>query len=169
MATDSGGTPVKVIKLSANVIDSKLANIINKYIDLNGFSENAKIAKVWPVFKEDERTKVKNNRLVSFLNIFSKIHERFIHENLTTFKNSFLSEFISVCRKTYSIHHVLIRLIENWKNYLDQNSFAGAAFMGISEAAFLWLCFLWLTNCKNACIWIFRWEFDLILFVRTYK
>ena len=43
-ATGSEGIPVKLIKLSANVIDSHLANIINNDIDLNCYSENAKIA-----------------------------------------------------------------------------------------------------------------------------
>ena len=52
---------MKFIKLSANTIDSHLTNIINKDIDLNCYSQNAKIANVKPVFKKDERTKVKNH------------------------------------------------------------------------------------------------------------
>ena len=58
-ATCSDGIPVKFIKLSANVVDSLLSNIINKDIDLNCYSENAKIAKVRPIFKKDDRAKVK--------------------------------------------------------------------------------------------------------------
>ena len=51
-ATDTDWIPVKFIKMSATVIDSHLANIINKDIDLNCYSENAKIAnfffkKIW--------------------------------------------------------------------------------------------------------------------------
>ena len=60
-ATGLYGIPVKFIKLSANVIDSHLANIINKDIDLNCYSESAKIR---PIFKKDEKTKVKNYRLL---------------------------------------------------------------------------------------------------------
>ena len=97
---------MKFIKLSANTTDSHLTNIINKDIDLNCYSQNAKIANVKPVFKKDERTKVKNHWPVTLLNIFSKIHMRFIHENLTPFVKSFLSEFISAYRKTYSTNHV---------------------------------------------------------------
>ena len=119
--------------MSANVIDSHLAIIINEDIDLNCYSENAKTANVRPIFREDERTKVKNYRPVSLLNIFSKIYERFIHEKLTPFVNSFLSEFISAYRKTYSTNHVLIRLIENWKS-LDQNNFVGAILMDLFKA-----------------------------------
>ena len=98
--------------MSANVIDSHLTNIIDKDIDQNNYSENAKTANVKPVFKKDDRTKMKNYRPVCLLNIFSKIYERYLHESLTSFVNSFLSEFISACRKTYSTNHVLIRLIE---------------------------------------------------------
>ena len=48
--------------------------------------------------------------------------------------NSFLSEFISAHRKTYSTNHVLIRLIENWKKSLDQNKSVGAVLMNLSKA-----------------------------------
>ena len=38
--------------MSANVIDSHLTKIINKDIDLNCYSVNAKIANVRPIFKK---------------------------------------------------------------------------------------------------------------------
>ena len=133
-ATGPDGIPAKFIRMSANVIDSHLTNIIDKDIDQNNYSENAKTANVKPVFKKDDRTKIKNYRPVSLLNIFSKIYERYLHESLTPFVNSFLSEFISAYRKTYSTNHVLIRLIENWKKSLDQNKFVGAVLMDLSKA-----------------------------------
>ena len=92
-ATGSEGIPVRFIELSANVIDNHLPNIINKDIDPNCYSESAK--NVRTIFKEDERIKIKHYRHVSLLNIFSKICERFIHENLTPSVNSFLSDFFS--------------------------------------------------------------------------
>ena len=91
--------PAKFIRMSANVIDSHLTNIIDKDIDQNNYSENAKTANVKPVFKKDDRTKIKNYRPVSLLNIFSKIYERYLHKSLTPFVNSFLSEFISASGK----------------------------------------------------------------------
>ena len=131
-ATGLDGIPVKFIKLSANIIDSHLSTIINKGKDC--YSESAKTANVRPIFKKDERTKVKNDRPVSLiLNIFSKIYGRFIHGDLILFVNYFLREFISTCRKTYSINHVLIRLIENRKKTLDQNKFIGAVLMDLSK------------------------------------
>ena len=94
-------------------MNNHLANIINKDIDLNGYSENAKNANIRPIFKNDDRTKLKIYRPVSLLNIFSKMYEGFINENLTPFVNAFLSEFISAYRKTYSTNYVIKRLIKN--------------------------------------------------------
>ena len=92
-ATSPDGIPVESIKLSVNAIDSHVANTTNKYKDLNSYSKNAKIAKVRPIFKEDERTKN--------LNVFSKIFEKFTHYSLISFV-FFFSEFISAYRKTCS-------------------------------------------------------------------
>ena len=132
-ATGPDGIPAKFIRMSANVIDSHLTNIIDKDIDQNNYSENAKTANVKPVFKKD-RTKIKNYGPISLLNIFSKIYKQYLHESLTPFVNSFLSQFISAYQKTYSTNHVLIRLIENWKKSLDQNKFVGAVLMDLSKA-----------------------------------
>ena len=116
------GISAKFVKMSASVIDCHLANIINHDISNNNYSEHAKTATVRPIFKKDDRTKIKNYRPVSLLNIFSKICERFLHENLTDYVNSFLSKFISAYRKSYSSNRVLIRLIENLKKSLDQKN-----------------------------------------------
>ena len=101
----------------ANVIDSHLANIINNDITNNFFSEKAKVASVRPIFKKNEREEIENYRPVSILNCFSKVYEKFLLEKFEPFKNSFLSEYMAAYRKKYSTNHVLIRLIENWKNY----------------------------------------------------
>ena len=107
---------------------------MNKYISNNKFFENAKTATVRPFFKKRDRTEIKNCRPVSLLNIFSKIYERFLHENLTNYVDTFLSKFISAYRKSYSSNHVLIRLIESWKKSLDQKKFVGAVLMDLSKA-----------------------------------
>ena len=111
-----------------------MANIINNDKSNNNYSEHAKTGTVRPISKKDDRTKIKNYRPVSLLNIFSKIYERCLHENLTDYVDSFLSKFISAYRKSYSSNHVLIRLIENWKKSLDQKKIIGAVLMDLSNA-----------------------------------
>ena len=62
------------------------------------------------------------------------MYERYIHNSLIPFVDNFLSVFISAYRQTYSSNHVLIRLIENWKQSLDKNKFVGAVLMDLSKA-----------------------------------
>ena len=54
--------------------------------------------------------------------------------NLTNYEETFLSKFMSTYHKSYSSNHVLICLIENWKNSLDQKKFVGAVLMVLSKA-----------------------------------
>ena len=67
-ATGPDEIPAKVVKLAANVIDSHLTNIINNDIARGTFAEDAKTASVIPIFKKDDRTKMKNYRPISILN-----------------------------------------------------------------------------------------------------
>ena len=123
------------VKMSTSIIDCHLANIINNDISSNKYSKHAKAVTVRSIFKKYDRTNIKNYRPVSLLNIFSKIYERFLHENLTSYLETFLSKFISAYRKSYSSNHVLIRLIENWKKSLDQKTFVRAVLMDLSKAS----------------------------------
>ena len=119
--------------MPANVVDCHLSNIIVCDISKNEYSEHAKTA-VRPIFKRDDRTKIKNYQPVSLLTMLSKIHEKILHENLTNYENTFLSKLISACRKSYSTNHVLTGLIENWKKSLDEKKIVGVVLMDLSEA-----------------------------------
>ena len=67
-ATGPDGIPVKFIKLPVNVIDTHSKNIIIMDIDLNCYSESAKIAQIRPIFKTMKELKQKiTDLLVSFI------------------------------------------------------------------------------------------------------
>ena len=82
-ATGPDGIPAKFVQMSANAMNCHLSNIITCDISKNKYSEHAKTATVRPIFKKDDRTKIKNYRPVSLLNMFSKIYEKFLHDNIT--------------------------------------------------------------------------------------
>ena len=101
--------------MSAYIISKHLTNIINNDLLRNSFLDSAKIASVKSIFKKGERTEIGNYEPVSTLNCFSKIYGRFLHNQIASFSNEFLSDFISASKKGYSANHILIRLIENWR------------------------------------------------------
>ena len=126
--------PPKFVKMSANILDATLANVINENVQKCTFSESAKHANVPPIFKKDDRSKKVNYRPVSLLNTFSKVLERWTNNKIEPFVNNILSKFISAYRKKYSSNHVLLRIIEEWKSNLDNKKFVGAVLMDLSKA-----------------------------------
>ena len=55
-------------------------------------------------------------------------------DQLTTYFKSMLSEFRSAYRKQYSCQHVLLRMIETWRKYLNENKIVGATLTDLSKA-----------------------------------
>ena len=117
-ATEANKIPSKIIKLSANITDTHLTNVINSDLLKDSFSEDPKIASVRPVFKKKKHDKIEDYRPVSILNCFSKIYEKFIQEAFKRFIDTFLLECMAAYRQHYSSNHVLIWLTENWKKAL---------------------------------------------------
>ena len=134
-ATGPDGIPVKILKITRNVIDSHLTNIVNRDIKENKFLEDAKTALVRPLHKKNDRDKIQNYRPVSILNGFSKVYERYLLLNsLSNHIEKILSNFIAAYRNTNSSSRVLIRLIENWKKHLDNKKIVGTVLMDLSKA-----------------------------------
>ena len=69
----------------------------------------------------------------SALNAFSKIYESFLHGNLSNFTEKVLSKFVSAYGKSYSSNHALLKLIEEWKKFLDDKNIIGAVLMDFSK------------------------------------
>ena len=64
-ATGPDKIPVKVVKMSAYIIDKHLTNIINNDLLRKSFSDSDKIASVRPIFKKGERIEIGNYRPVT--------------------------------------------------------------------------------------------------------
>ena len=54
--------------------------------------------------------------------------------SLSSHIEKILSNVIAAYRKTYSLSHALIRLIENWKKHLDNKKIEGTVLMDLSKA-----------------------------------
>ena len=122
-ATGPHRKPLKLIKLSTNVVDKYLTIIINHDISRSLFSNWAKNALVRPIYEKKDRQNKENYRPVSMM--------RGINDSMIHAIQTFISNFVSAYGK--NSNHVLISLIENWKNNLD-NKTVGAVFIDLSKA-----------------------------------
>ena len=128
------GIPPIILKLSADIIAKPLTDVMNKSIVENNFPTLAKIAKILPFFKKDERSNKKNYRPVSVLSSLSKIFGKVLQNQISNFMENLFSPYVSAYRKGFSTQHVLIRLIEEWKKALDDNYVVGSILMDLSKA-----------------------------------
>ena len=124
----------KIIKDCAEIISIPLTKIINLCIEGSTFPSKAKIATILPFFKKNDRSNKSNYRPVSILSSISKIFERVIKDQLTKFVDKLLSPYVSAYRTHYSCQHVLIRLLEEWRENIDKGKQVGAILMDLSKA-----------------------------------
>ena len=86
------------------------------------FPDRAKVATVVLLDQKTEnKYTVRSLRPVSLLNCFSKIYENFIKNHIVNSMNNYISLYVSEYRKRYNSQHVLIRLLEDWRQHLDNN------------------------------------------------
>ena len=120
--------------MSKTVISKPLTSLINKAINTQTFPEQLKSAEVSPIYKKEDSLKRGNYRPVSILTSISKIYESILHEQMIPWIESTLSEYTSAFRPGHSCQYVLIRLIETWKEALDNGKYVGTVLMDLSKA-----------------------------------
>ena len=126
--------PQKLVSLSADVLGKPFMHVVNSGIHSHTFLDSAKVAVVTPVFKKDNRHNKQNFRPISVLNTCSKVFEKYLFDQLSTYFEPILSQFVSAYRKHFITQHVLLRLREEWRLGLDNNKAVGAVLMDLSKA-----------------------------------
>ena len=130
-----GKIPAKVLTESSNVCNAVLRDIWNfEILEKQNFPQNLKLADITPVYKKKDPTLVENYRPVSVLPTVSKVFERIIQKQFSSFINDFLSPYLCGYRKGFNTQYALLSLIEKWKKTLDNKGYTGAALMDLSKA-----------------------------------
>ncbi len=127
--------PARLILLAADELTYPLTQAINSSLRNSRFPDDGKKAAVSPLDKgEQNRITEKNYCPVSVLNSFSKIFEKTVKNQLSQHIGNCLSIFIAAYRSAYSTQHVLLRIIEEWRQNLDNDFLVGAILMDLSKA-----------------------------------
>jgi len=87
MSTDPYDIPVRLVKLSKNIICTYLADIFNNCAQNGVFPDKLKLAKVIPIFISVAKDIASNYRPISILSHFSNIFEKPMHKNLVRCTN----------------------------------------------------------------------------------
>ena len=112
----------RLLKEAGPIIATSLTCIINKTIDTGLFPSQWKMAKVFPLYKKDDRTDAQNYRPISVLPAISKICERVVYDQLYGYLNSngLLTKNQSGFRSLHSTVTALLHLTNNWYLNIDK-------------------------------------------------
>ena len=77
--------PAFLLKLCANYYVQPLTYIINKSIENSIFPNELKLARVVPIFKSGDPSRIYNYRPISVLSFFSNIFERYMSNHVVEF------------------------------------------------------------------------------------
>ena len=133
-ASLSSSIPSKFIKDYSDICSKPLTDIINDGIENSYFDIGLKYADLTPVHKSEDTTNKKNYRNISLLPAISKIFERFLHTQIVTYMEEFLSPFLCGYRKGYSAQYALLAMLEKWRISLDNGGYGGGILMDLSKA-----------------------------------
>ena len=81
-SSDINTMPIKILKTIKNIISFPLSEIINNSFTSGEFPDPLKVARVTPIFKEGDKSKLSNYRPISVLPPLSKIFEKIAHNQL---------------------------------------------------------------------------------------
>ena len=129
-----GDIPTKFIKNFSDIYLYSFTDTMNNSINDDIFPSNMKLADVTPIFKKGDRTSKVNYRAVCAPSAFTKVFERLLSEQITTFMNDKFSPFLCGFRKGYSTQNALLKLLENWRKHLDNNELIGTILLDLSKA-----------------------------------
>ena len=123
--------------------------LINVFIEQTMFPDALKDAELAPVFKRDDNLNKHNFRPINILPCVSKIFERVYNDQMVEYFCKVISKFLVAFRKGYSCETTVLKMVEDWKEALDNKMIVGAMLVDLSKALTACLTAYSLLNCVH--------------------
>ena len=107
--------PSSISRENAGIFANFLYFSYNKTVSDCELPKSFKNVNVLPIYRIDLRLEERNYRPISILPTLSKICERIMHSQISTYFDKILSKYIFGFRQGYSSQLCLLVLIEKWK------------------------------------------------------
>jgi hypothetical protein len=126
----------EIVKRYSCSISPALTHIFNKCIETNEFPKCLKVALVTPIFKNGAQNDYSNYRPISLLSTISKLFERIMVDQLTSFleRHNILSEHQFGFRKNKSCEDAVLRVTELVRQRLDEKFHVATVFLDLQKA-----------------------------------
>ena len=126
----------RFLKDGSRVLSKPISELCNLSIKLGSFPDSCKIAKLKPLFKRGSKTNPSNYRPISFLPLISRIIEKLIHEQTSSFlsNNEILYNYQSGFRKNHSTDSCLTFLHNKILKGFDKGLMTGMILIDLQKA-----------------------------------
>ena len=130
------GIPSFVANQCIDYFIEPLTYIINMSFMEGVFPSELKLAKVIPIFKSGDSTKMSNYRPISILSFFSKIFEKLMYNIVNNFlyKNEVIYKYQFGFRKIHSTQHAIITLVDRITSSLGSGDLVIGVFLDLKKA-----------------------------------
>ena len=125
-ATQKTDILTRIFKENIDIFTDFLCTSINSVIKSSSFPSALKLADVTPVHKKGRKDMKENFRPVSILPTLSKIFEKCMFAQMSTFFDNIFSNEQCGFLKGYSTQHCPLVVLETWKRSADKGKVFGA-------------------------------------------
>ena len=135
-STGLDGIPPHLLKDCAAIIANPLTHIINNSLGTSVYPTDWKYSKLLPFYKSASRSDIKNYRPISVIPAISKIIEKIVHKQLSSYlePNLLLNKAQFGFRKERSTELAAKLFVDNIKRKVNDGKLVGAVFIDLSKA-----------------------------------
>jgi len=135
-ATGVDNLPAQMLKDCADSIAKPLQHIVNLSLQTGTVPTEWKTAKIVPIYKSGNMSKVENYRPISVLPVLSKVLEKAVHNQLSTYleQNELLNKFQFGYRSKRSTDIATTLFVDEIRENGDKGKLTGALFLDLSKA-----------------------------------
>ena len=127
---------IQFLKMSKYVVSERLAKLINLSVQTGKYPTKLKIAKIIPIFEENDNTEPSSYRPISLLSIFNRLFEKIMYNRLVEFmeKNDLLSNSQYGFRKHHATHHAILDIMNQIHSNFDNKLYTCSVFLDLKKA-----------------------------------
>ena len=127
--------PTKIIKQNVSIFTEYLFHEFEKSLEKSEYTSPFKFADITPIHKKGSRFEKNNYGPASILSVSSKVFEKCLYRQISSYFNDIISKYQCGFRKGFSAQHCLLAMIEKWRNSMDQGKFFEALLADLSKAS----------------------------------
>ena len=120
--------------ISEPAIIKSLTLVQNQVLNMGIFPDKLKIAKVIQIFKKGDPTLFKNYRPISLLQTISKVLEKIIYTQLSSYFNEAKLVFDNQYGFRHCTEYAALELVDRNINHMDKNEVPINIFLDLSKA-----------------------------------